>query len=337
MACSSPRLRRRAFVVLCVLGLLGVVSWLLWKPCLAEYHLRAARSAVERSHNLGAQYHLQRCLTLSPRQPGAVLLAARVAWRVGSFDVADECLEQYQDAHGADDELVLERVLLRAARGEVDEVSAYCRARVADDHPSASVIREAVVTGFIQVYRLHEAESALRDWLQQEPDSVPALLLDATLHELRLHRSEALECYRRVVELDADHDEARLRMVGVMIQQSDGQEALAHAEYLLKKLPDNPQVRLRLAQCQGLCGQQDEARATLDELLRLKPDYAPALAEGGKLALRNQDAVRAEEMLREAVRLDPSDLDARYNLTQALTRNGKSDQARAGTGSPRQA
>jgi tetratricopeptide (TPR) repeat protein len=319
--------------VLAVLGLLGLISlggWLLSQACLAEYHLRAARRAVERGHNLQAQYHLLCCLAVRPRQAEAVLLAARVARRVGSFDTAGQMLDRYQELAGNDEELVLERVLLRAARGEVDEVRAFCRARIDGGHPSAPLVREAVAAGLVQVYRLQEAETTLREWLEDEPGSTQALLLQGTLEELRMQFSAALSCYRQVLDLDPEHDEARLRLVDILIQQSNGHEALPHAEYLRRQWPDNPpQVRLRLAQALGLLNRQDEARDILDDLLRHIPSYAAALEERGKLALRAGDSARAEPLLREAVSLDPSALNARYQLAQALRFNRKPDLARA--------
>src|SRR5947209_5317114 len=73
---------RRALVALLLLTLLGLGGWQAGRACLFEFRLRSARQAVERGHNLQAQYHLERCLAARPREPRAMLLAARVAWRV---------------------------------------------------------------------------------------------------------------------------------------------------------------------------------------------------------------------------------------------------------------
>jgi tetratricopeptide (TPR) repeat protein len=325
----SGSIRRRILATVFLLALLAAGGWLVASPCLAEYHLHAARRAVERYHDLQAQYHLERCLVLRPGQPRALLLAARVARRVGSFDLAEESLEQYQDIRGSDGELVLERVLLRAARGEVDEVNAFCRARVAEDHPTAPLVREAVAAGLMQVFRLHEAEKVLQEWRESDTNNVQASFLQGKLCDLRVSLSEALKCYRRVIDLDPEHDEARLRMLNVLVQQSDGQEGLPHAEYLHRRFPGNSQVVLRLAQCLCLVGRQPEAREILDALLQREPHHALGLAERGKLALQERDNELAETLLSEAVSRDPSALDARHLLAQALRRNGKPEAAAA--------
>jgi Flp pilus assembly protein TadD len=328
---APPRTRwpLRYLAVLFLLGLIGLGGWLAWQVCAVEYHIAAAASSARRYHNLQAQHHLDRCLALRPHEPRALLLAARVAWRLGSFDLSERLLDQYQEARGGDDDHALEHVLLRAARGDVAEVEAYCRARIEEDHPAAGLVHEAVAAGLVRRYRLREADDALRAWQQREPDNTQALLQAGNLCELRLQLPEALERYRRAVELDPARDEARLRLVGVLVHNNSGQEALPHAEYLRRCLPDNPRVHLLLAQCQALLGRQDEAARTLDELLRRWPHHGPALGERGKLALRDGDAVRAEALLREALARDPASTTTRHLLAQALRRNGKEEQARA--------
>ena len=168
------------------------------------------------------------------------------------------------------------------------------------------------------------------DWARHDPDNIQALFNEGTLCELRLVLAGGggSGC-RRVIDLDPEHDEARLRLLNVYVQQSDGQEGLPHAEYLRERLPHNPQVSLRLAQCLCLLGRQPEAREILDALLEREPHHALALAERGKLALQERDNLLAETLLREAVSRDPSALDARHLLAQALRRNGKPERAAA--------
>src|SRR5260370_10191313 len=70
-------LRCLAIVVLLALTALGltVAGRHLW----TGHHLRAARSAAERYHNAEAEQHLRECLKVWPRDPEALLLAARTA------------------------------------------------------------------------------------------------------------------------------------------------------------------------------------------------------------------------------------------------------------------
>jgi hypothetical protein len=56
------------------LGLVGLIFWI-------NYHLRAARRAVDLGHNEPATYHLKACLRFGRDQREVLLLSARVARR----------------------------------------------------------------------------------------------------------------------------------------------------------------------------------------------------------------------------------------------------------------
>src|SRR5262249_50703582 len=135
--------------------------------------------------------------------------------------------------------------------------------------------------------------------------------------------SDALAVYRRLLDADPQHDDARLRMAAILVQLSQGDEALTHLEYLRSRHPGHADVPVRQAQAMDLLGRTAEARALLEETLRRQPDHAEALAECGRIALRAGDSEGAEEHLRLATRLDPGNGAARYQLFLALTKNRK--------------
>src|SRR5437588_508864 len=77
---------------------------------------------------------------------------------------------------------------------------------------SAWPASEALAAGLLYRFRQHDADTHITRWLQREPDSPLALLARGKLQEQREQTSEALLTYRRLLELDPEHDEARLRM-----------------------------------------------------------------------------------------------------------------------------
>src|SRR5947209_3228448 len=90
-------LRRHPVLVLLILGLLlpiglGVYSGL--QGVRAEYHLRAARRALERPDLNKAQAHLALCLDLSPQSAEAHFLAAQAARRLGDYETAEHHLNE---------------------------------------------------------------------------------------------------------------------------------------------------------------------------------------------------------------------------------------------------
>jgi tetratricopeptide (TPR) repeat protein len=87
--------------------------------------------------------------------------------------------------------------------------------------------------------------------------------------------------------------------------------------------PDNLRVRVGLADCRDALGNQAEAGRLIDGVLAKEPKYAPALALRGRFALEGGDSTAAESWLRQAVALDPSNHQARYDLILCLHRNGE--------------
>src|SRR5260370_14162119 len=119
-----------------------------------------------------------------------------------------------------------------------------------------------------------------------------------------------------------------MRLITILLELSQGEEALAHAQHLRSHLPENPGVLVQLAQALDFQGRTDEARSTLDVCLRRFPEHPAALAERGRIAIRDDDPQRAEDYLRLATRLDPGDSRARYQFYLALNQNGKTDEAK---------
>ena len=317
----------RALGVMALLALIILPSTAAGLFLWSRHHLRAARVAVERGHNVVAVRHLEAGHFLLADHPEALLLRARIARRRGAWSEAELLLDRYWRQRGDDEALVLERVLLRAGRGEVEPTQGILQRLIDRDDTSAPLAREALVAGLLFRFHLDAAQKQIAAWLEHEPDSTLALLARGKLLDRQLQSSDALESYRRLLRLDPEHDEARLRLTTILVRLSQGEEALPHLEHLRLRLPGNPEVLLQLAQALDLQKRPEEARAVLDECLVAHPDHAAALAESGRLALREGDGPRAEQSLARAVRLDPGDLAARHQFYLALTFNGKKAEA----------
>lgn len=329
---AAPRaILRRPWRSLVIAGLLLVIgagislaAVYLW----ASYHLRAARTALERYHTSEAVPHLQIAMSIRPRHPETLLLAARAARRTGAFDEANRCLDRYQEVRGPEDEdLTIERVLVRVERGETDAMTNYCLSLVTRDHPATPLILEALSRGYLRAYQPKKAEKAIEEWLERQPDNPEALLIQGQVHDLQTRQHDAIASYRRALTVDPELDDARLRLCSALMQLDLTSEAQPHLEYLSRRFPENLMVQVYLARVQDRQGHSEEAEKILDAVLARQPRYAPALAERGKLALRAEQFEQAEKWLREASTLEPGDFQAHYQLSQCLEKVGKSEEA----------
>jgi tetratricopeptide (TPR) repeat protein len=322
------RWRRR----LAILLLLAVTGLALVPAGAALWFRRAYRAAEQANHKrefVTARRQIDRCLRVWPRDPDALLLAARIARRDGDFDLAQRHLDAYTALFGSGKALTLERLLLRAQQGDMPpEIEAQFRVWVDEGHPDSVMILEVVSQQFMRNYRLSDAANALDLWLGLAPDDIWALLRRGWVFE-RLNRfEEAMSDYERAVELAPDLDGPRLRMAHALLYgKNDAAEALKHFESLYQRGERGHAVRLGMAQCHWDLGDQDEARRMLDDLLASSPDDPVVLTELGKMAMQMGKPAEAEEHLRHAVRLDPVSFQAHNILCQCLEALGRKSEA----------
>jgi predicted Zn-dependent protease len=320
----------RPWRTLAIAGLLVLISAagvLAGRQIWASYHFKEAQRAVEQYHTATARQHLEACLKVWPQDPETLLLAARVARRLAAFDVADQSLTQYRRVRGEDDSLILERTLLRAERGDVDAVWPFCHTLVTKGDPATPLILEALVSAYMRLYREREADYYITLWLEQQPDNCQALFLRARLHEFMATTTEAAAVYGRVLELDPERDDARLRLAVCLADLTQAAEAVPHLEHLLDRQPDHLMARVELARCQDLLGHQRAAEQILDEVLAAHPGFTPALTQRAMLAMRAGQLAEAEGWLRQASAGIPVDYQAQYQYELCLRLRGKAREA----------
>jgi tetratricopeptide (TPR) repeat protein len=327
-----PRARRarRLLAVAALLAVVALGAAFAGTQAWALHHYRAARDQMARYHTAAAREHLEECLKVWPRDADALLLAARAARRSGTYDAAELFLARAEKAGAREEDVVLERLLLRAERGEVDEVRPFCRALLEGDGPDAPLALEAVARGLLRSYRLQEAQAVLDRWQQLQPDNAQALFLQGLAYDQQDRRHDALAAFRRALQADAEHDDARLHLARVLLLNGQYAEATPHLEYLRGRLPGSPEVPVLLARCRAaLPERRAEAVALLDEVLARAPHYAPALAERGRLALEAGQLEQAEPWLREATRRSPDNVPTHVQYQRCLLGLGKSEEAAA--------
>jgi tetratricopeptide (TPR) repeat protein len=321
----------RSLAVVALLAVIGIGVGLALMQAWAAYHFRAARRDLERYHTAEAGDHFAACLRVWPNDPDVLLLASRAARRAGLFAEAEQLLTHYQEVRGGDDNVVLERALLTAERGEIDDVLKFCHAKVEANDAASPLILEALARGSLRAYpyRLGEADWAVRKWQEREPDNPMCLLLSGQVANERFAYTEAAAAFRRTLEIDPEMDEARDRLSQLLIEINQPAEAAPHLEYLASRRPNDPMLIVRLARCQSLLGHPEEATHLLDGLLRQAPNFPPALSERGKLALDSGDYPKAEELLTQAVARSPQDPTLLPLLQKCLFQSGQADKAEA--------
>lgn len=316
--------RRVAFALL----VFAISAWLVSRQAYAWHHLLAGKRSLAADHSREALQHFQAALHVWPRDGSTHLLAARAAWKAGSFQAADLHLQECQALPAFADQAQFERVLLRASQGEVDAVGGVCQAMLRNDHPETPLILEALTVGNLTLLRFGAAATLLDEWLEKSPDQPQATFLYGRLQLQASNNQESLTLLRRAVDLDPARSDARVLLAGLHLDLGQAQEALPHLEEVCRREPQNMAAKARLAQGLVLLGRPEEAAAHLDDVLQQRPDLTLALLERGKLALREGELDQAEQWLQTACKRGPGDRTAHYQLLQCLKQLGKEAEAR---------
>jgi tetratricopeptide (TPR) repeat protein len=314
-----------AFIAVCILLQLWLIPHLK-----AWYHGHAARSELKNYHTPQALRHLDACRSVWPDDPDLALLAARAERRALHYAEAERLLEEYRNARGLDEAASFEQLLLSAERN-VDRVADVCRRYVNEGHEDSALILEALTRGYFRQYQLGAARWCLDRWLELQPNNPQAHYLDGQFQQQFMHNERAAEiAFRRAVELDPEHEEARFAFAIALLASSDNPDAaqaVKHLEFVRERQPDNLRVQTGIAEARNLLGQPAEAIKIADAVLAQNPRFTPALALRGRLAMDQGQYAAAEIWLRETLVSDPNNAAARYMLVQCLRHNEKADEA----------
>ena len=251
--------------------------------------------------------------------------------------------------------------LMLARVGKLEEALAYL-GKAAERESLAVEANTVAAQCFYQRGRYLEAIGAANRALEQDPAGLAARRwlasayydLGANSHavgELERISAEAPDDPRpdRLLGLIAKDGEHYVRAIGYYREslrrdshQSDAQnilEELAESQIKLGQFDEalttlkgcerSATVLTFEAECRTSLGQFDAAQDRLREAMKLDPGFAPAKLAQGKLLLDQGQADEAADVLAGAIQLEPQNSQVHLQLSQALRRIGRVEQADA--------
>ena len=161
--------------------------------------------------------------------------------------------------------------------------------------PDSVDARLALVRAWIARGDHRRAEAELSTLKRQAPEVAPVHALDGSLQMILGDRAAARTAFVRAVQLDATSSEALGGLVTLDVVQ----------------------------------GKTDAAEARIDAVRKAGVATPEVLLLAGKVYAIQQDLARSRDVLRQAIELDPLNLDAPVLLGQVLAQLGELDSARA--------
>lgn len=142
-------------------------------------------------------------------------------------------------------------------------------------------------------------------------------------------RARATTIYEHRLGLAEIPRDRRLGVASRAAAAGDVATFLAALERVVGLNPMEHEARVMRARARRAAGQSDLALHEVEDVLRVDPDDAGALAVAALIALDEQDPPRARPLLERAIAADPFAVDCRFGLARLLLAAG--DRARART------
>lgn len=176
--------------------------------------------------------------------------------------------------------------------------------------------------------RPRDAAAAFRTALELDPRHADALLNLGNLQRRHGDPAGAAGLYRRALTLKPRSVEALTGLGGALCETGRFAEALPHLTEAQKLRPDDPGPLTLLGNALAAL-RRPAAAECFERALRLRPDFAPALAALGDWYRRGNRPERAVEHLERAAAAEPPNPQRQVALGDALIAAGRYDEAEA--------
>jgi tetratricopeptide (TPR) repeat protein len=320
----NPRTRLAvggALVAVCLVAL-AWAGQVIYRQIDAHVRWRKAHEAIANYDLEAARTHLLRCVEVWPDDGETHFLLARTCRRLGDFETARDHLQEAKRLHWVPQQVQLEYLLGQAQVGLVQEATPALRRLLGEGHADRKLILEALAIGSLQSNFVTEARIWTQLWREGDDSDWLAWYWDGRVLEAGENDEGAADDYEKVVGLNPDFFEGRLRLAGAQLKIRHFPDALKNFQVCREKEPDNQRMLLGLARCQHALGMTEPddtptARLTLDRLFELNPRDVEGLMLRGQMELENRNNEEGIRWLLKALDVEPSNRLVTQNLARA--------------------
>ncbi len=219
--------------------------------------------------------------------------------------------------------------------GAVDQLEEGLRQGTSGDPERDALERAELlrILGGLQVLQGQEPEAieTFRRSLELDPERLDPRLKLANALARRGSFEEAIDHYDYILGVDPDLSKVLVLRATARINLGQRQPALADFRQALVAAPEDPEPRLRFAEALEHFGDAAGAAALRRDAARLAESdpqqQARILAGEADKLLRRGELAQALEGYRQALSLDSGNIDARYQMATVLAHTGRYDDA----------
>jgi len=282
----------------------------------AHVHTERSRALAAQGRAEEALAELVTMLDLDPQNTSALGLQARLLFQLRRIDDARETLERLLSLDP--DNASAYRQLAQLELFERNPERALELSRLgADTRGAFQGLAVTEASALVALGRVEEASSLLDRRLEEHPDDAELLASRAGLYVIKGNVQRAEELLRHAVAVDALHSRSRMALAELLDGRGRTDEAVQLLEDLLRIDPGQAEALARIGTMRLV--HPETARPYLEEAVRLQPFRHDYLMKLGVCFLRLGDHRRAEATLRRALELVPGDPEVLSNLGVVLT------------------
>lgn len=223
---------------------------------------------------------------------------------------------------------ILGQVLLANARDRAGVEAAARELKVANDAlPGDPVGAIAYAQALLRLDKAEEAATILERVLDKARGPAVALLYGEAL-EKSGRLGEAEEHYEMLLKMDPDSTAAALGLLRTFERGRKYEKAVPLLEEFLKTRPSLG-LKVEYASLLVRARRYDDARRTLDEILKADPGNRDALRQYGTLLAETREFEKADEMLKKLEAVDPDDPEVPFRRATVLLEAHKVPEAEA--------
>lgn len=290
---------------------------------LALADLHAARDQYEE-----ALACVDRALAVNPRDTTALRLRVDYLGKLNRREEAEQAGRHAVAARPDDPGLHVEYAWALSALDREDEAAkaATDALRLAPDHAPASRSRVIFLT---YAKRFAEAEQAAAEALERLPDDPGLHIVIAQLRMAQGRFDEAMADVDRALEFDPRSSWARATRFNMLTVLGRLPEALREAEINVEHSPDDVSALIQLAGAYSNAKQHDEALATIDRVIAIRPDYPHAVQDRISFLRSARRFEEARQAAEEALDRTPDDPDLHVTVAWLHADRRRTDDALA--------
>ncbi|NQV25770.1 MAG: tetratricopeptide repeat protein [Rhodopirellula sp.] len=255
------------------------------------------------------------------------LLLARVARHEGRMKDVRANLISARGLGCPDQRILFEQSLTLAYEGRMSDVERQLPGFLAGDPDDLPEVCNAFVTGYLRQFRFEDARRLIDVWQRDYPDDSQPGFHSGCIFQFEMRLNEAIVAFESALAIAPHRVEIRERLAVVLVQNLDFARAMNHYQWLLKLQPTNAEWLVGYGICLFRSGDAVRAREVLAEAVTVAPKHREArlaLVELAADAKQYDDALR---MARELYSETPNDYSTRYVLVRMLRTSGRMDEA----------